>query len=134
MRLETDFSIEPEQRLMDLGLDSLMALELRRALSSGLDRPQDDLSATLAFDYPTPAGIAAYLDQLIAAQETGRTAGDKAVPVSEDPAREVGLDQRDSQETAFGSGSLKPVDISQLSDDEVAELILRKLSKPSNEA
>jgi hypothetical protein len=41
-----------------MGLDSLMAVELRNALSALLER---SLPATLLFDYPTIDGIAHYL-------------------------------------------------------------------------
>lgn len=44
--------------IKDLGLDSLMAVELRNQLSA---RVETTLPATLAFDYPTPDGIAGLL-------------------------------------------------------------------------
>ncbi|MDY7005043.1 MAG: SDR family oxidoreductase [Cyanobacteriota bacterium] len=49
-----------EQKLIDLGLDSLMSIELRNSLqlSLGLSVP-----STLLFDYPTPEGLASYLAQ-----------------------------------------------------------------------
>src|SRR5271156_391134 len=42
--------IDEDEALHDLGLDSLMAVELRNALVATLDRP---LSPTLVLDYPT---------------------------------------------------------------------------------
>jgi KR domain-containing protein/phosphopantetheine binding protein len=47
--------------LQEMGLDSLMALELRNVMAAALGRP---LSATLLFDYPTIRGLAQRLLEL----------------------------------------------------------------------
>jgi acyl carrier protein len=64
LRLPPGQSPSSRLRLMELGIDSLMAVELRDRLRSALGL-EEALSATLVFDYPTIAAIADYLSTLI---------------------------------------------------------------------
>jgi acyl carrier protein len=51
-------SLDPRRPLQELGLDSLMSVELRNALAASLGR---SLSSTLLFDYPTVESLTHYL-------------------------------------------------------------------------
>ncbi|MGW7704296.1 type I polyketide synthase, partial [Kitasatospora sp. NPDC054768] len=88
-------AVDAGQAFRDLGFDSLTAVALRNLLvkDTGLALP-----ATLAFDYPTPAVLAAHLAgellesvpvTVAAAEETGA-----AVAVSDDPVVIVGMSAR----------------------------------------
>lgn len=52
--------LEPRQRLFDLGIDSLMAVELKNRLESGLGI---SLRSTLVFDYPTVEALMNHLTE-----------------------------------------------------------------------
>jgi acyl transferase domain-containing protein/SAM-dependent methyltransferase len=62
MQLDHDSQPARHDRLMELGMDSLMAVQLRNALGTALSLDQP-LPATLMFDYPTINAIADFLLQ-----------------------------------------------------------------------
>ena len=79
-------SVPADRPLLELGLDLLMAVELRNQLSAQAQTP---LPATLAFDYPTPKAIAellyrrafAELDVARAATVLRATASDEPIAI-----------------------------------------------------
>jgi acyl transferase domain-containing protein/acyl carrier protein len=60
LALDTPASLDPDRPLQELGLDSLMAVELRNLMKAalGLDKAP---SATVVFDYPTVNALAEYV-------------------------------------------------------------------------
>jgi myxalamid-type polyketide synthase MxaB len=60
-------AIQPRQRLFDLGLDSLMAIELKNQLEANLGQ---SLRSTLLFDYPTLEALVDYLAQEMGLEES----------------------------------------------------------------
>jgi hypothetical protein len=71
-------AVDERQPLHEMGLDSLMAVELRNLLSVGVAR---ELSATLAFDHPSVEAMAAHLadvlfDAPLSAERVDATRGD----------------------------------------------------------
>jgi acyl transferase domain-containing protein len=85
--LEDADEVRPGRGLLELGVDSLAALELRNQLSTVVGR---HLPATLVFDHPTAVAIAEYLDTELR-QDTG-------------PDQDIGPDQDTDQEPEPAGG------------------------------
>ncbi|KIG15386.1 Malonyl CoA-acyl carrier protein transacylase [Enhygromyxa salina] len=89
--------LDPDTGFADLGLDSLMAVELRQRLQRVT---QLSLPATLAFDYPTPRHVVELLSQELAAVlepglEARQTDPDKARSAESAALPELGDDALD---------------------------------------
>jgi acyl carrier protein len=102
LRLSSAQSLDSRRRLIDLGLDSLMAVELRNRLAKILQLNQP-LPATLVFDHPTIEALAAFLYS----QVFGSSAAPAAVSL---PVQSVSAQQIES-----------------MSDEEAELLLVEKL-------
>ncbi|HEY7170340.1 MAG TPA: SDR family NAD(P)-dependent oxidoreductase [Vicinamibacterales bacterium] len=92
------------QGFFQLGMDSLMAVDLRRRLEASVGQP---LAPTLAFDFPSVSAIVAYLRQDVLADEFGN---------------------HESAASADGNEESDPLSmVEQLSDEEVDRLFAAKL-------
>lgn len=115
LRMSSNHRPSRRSRLMDLGVDSLMAVELRNRLGKALGLPSR-LPASLIYDYPTPESIALFLEQeLIRGGVWGRTEGPQ------------------TSETVKSSGT-KAYEIAGLSDEQVEQMIMEKLKRKKEEA
>ena len=108
LRLPDDAAPDRRSRLTDLGLNSLMAVQLRNRLTRGLSLPKA-LPATVMFDYPTIEGLSSKLLAMLRPIEAQEPA-DKPSPA---PAP-----------------TLAVADVAQLSDAEIETLLAsREMSR-----
>ncbi|RKZ93723.1 MAG: short-chain dehydrogenase [Candidatus Parabeggiatoa sp. nov. 1] len=102
LELSAPEQIQPRQRLFDLGIDSLMAVDLRNRLKASLGQP---LRATLVFDYPTLESLVDYLLQEV-----------------------LDLSSADNVETSENQ-DLNLTELDQMSEAEAEDLLLKELEK-----
>jgi acyl transferase domain-containing protein len=67
LRFESVEALDPDQGFFQLGMDSLMALEVKNRMQKNLDR---SLRTTLAFDYPSVNLLSRYLLHEVAPEES----------------------------------------------------------------
>ena len=109
LALSSSASVDPAQGLFEMGMDSLMALELRTRLETRVSRA---LPATLVFDCPTVQAIAALLLRELSSGEAPHGA------VAPATARRAPVSQASTQ---------PQLDLDALSDEEAEALLLKKL-------
>ena len=106
LRLEKDAGIDPEKGLFDMGMDSLMAVELKSRLEkdTGMTLP-----STLTFNYPTISELSGFFwDRLCAAVSP--------------PAAETNIPLKKTAPTT-------PVETDAMSEDELSDMLMRKLEE-----
>lgn len=106
--LSTPEELDPQQGLADLGMDSLMAVELRNRLQSSLGCP---VPTTVVFDYPTIAALVDYLAAVLAL--------DTDEAAAEDDLLSLEAEQAETSQTGTATD--------ELSDSEAEALLLEKL-------
>ena len=99
--------IDPDQGLFDLGMDSLMSVELKSRLEAGVGRP---LPSTLTFNYSTIAALTDYLATQVL-ELNGPTAAASSAPsmLAPEPSASASTDD--------------------LTEDELADLLMARLSQ-----
>ncbi|MGQ4491299.1 SDR family NAD(P)-dependent oxidoreductase, partial [Streptomyces sp. SAS_281] len=82
-------AIDPDRAFTEMGFDSLAAVELRNQLNTATGLR---LTATLTFDHPTPAALAAHLvDKLLDTGRAPKTRAAVGTAVDDDPIVIVGM-------------------------------------------
>ena len=130
--------IDPDHGFLDIGFDSLTAIEFRNRLAAATDRP---LPATLIFDYPSATALTGFLRAEVLA-ETAPPSVDEQLTILESALASAHPDDADRVRTVTRLRSLAaalsvrrsqsfsaPVDLEQSSADELFDLLDEELAK-----
>ena len=113
LRVADPSRLQRDQPLLDLGFDSLMAVELRNVLR-GTFALERKLPATIVFDHPTINAIATYLDGFLDDGARGAVPGDRIESTQRVRRQHVDLLDTD--------------DVAALSDEDVEAMLLSRLT------
>jgi len=106
--LDRTFVIDPQFGIRDLGIDSLMSIELRNRLQAGIGRP---LPSTLIFDHPTLAALTDFVAQVL------------GLDLAEPPAVPSAAREEDTRR------ALAVAAVDALSDEEAEALLMEELTR-----
>jgi acyl carrier protein len=115
--LPSGSTIRPRQPFHELGLDSLMAVELRNAIGAAVGTPQP---ATLLFDHPTTDALVDHLLDLVRAAEESRRPQEANAPAT-------GADRADGSRLGAHGADLRRV--ADLTEEEAEALLLAELGE-----
>ncbi|MDQ2873908.1 MAG: SDR family NAD(P)-dependent oxidoreductase [Actinomycetota bacterium] len=118
--LDPQVTLDPRRPLSELGLDSLMAIEMRSRLSSAAGQV---LPATVLFDYPTIEGLSGYLGDEVLHLASG-TANDHDPAGAIPPAATGDRDAR----AADSAGRSEAADVTRLSAEGVEADLAEELA------
>ncbi len=109
--LDEDYPLDPKKPLSEMGLDSLMAIEMKNALDRGVGKK---LPATMVFNYPTIEALAGYL--LTDVLKLAEAAEEEETAIETEAELDKTID-----------------DIENLSDEEAEALLLQSLEEDMDE-
>jgi acyl carrier protein len=110
LKIDSDHLPSRKGRLLDLGLDSLLAVELRNRLNNVLHLKRK-LPATLVFDYPTVEAIAGFLEhEFLDSPESAKPEFDQV------------------KEPIMGEPTTAEK-VAQMSDEQVEQMLLERLKR-----